>query len=534
MSVTGVHRSLPELEKLGVTHPHAVYYDLPTPALCEEAVRRGEAQIAHRGPLNINTGKYTGRATQDRFIVDEPASHAHVGWGKVNRPIPESAFDTLLARMTAYFQHKDIFVQDAFTGSDPNYSLPLRVVTESAIHASFARTMFIRPEGHSFANHVPEITVFHAPNFHAVPHLDHTRTDTFIVLHLTRKMVLIGGTAYAGEIKKSVFSLMNYLMPLRGVMPMHCSANIGDDGDTAVYFGLSGTGKTTLSANPERKLIGDDEHGWSDAGVFNFEGGCYAKVIRLNLQHEPEIYARTQAFGTILENVVIDPATRRLNLDDAAITENTRAAYPLALISYAAKPSLGGHAKNVIFLACDAFGVLPPIARLTPAQALYHFISGYSAKVAGTEAGMGKDPEATFSACFGAPFMVHPPGVYAELLGKKIAAHNSACWLVNTGWTGGPYGVGKRMSIGHTRAALRAALSGALNSVETVREPVFGLEIPLTCPGVPAEVLVPRNTWADKAAYDAKARELAQRFQKNFAEVGSSATAEIAAAGPKA
>ena len=539
MTAPGNYKSLPELEALGVTHPRTVYHDLPTSVLCEEAVKRGEAQIAYRGPLVINTGKFTGRAVQDRYIVEESASKSHVGWGKINRPISEQAFDTLLARMTAYFQHKDIFVQDAFAGADPEHRVPLRVITESALHASFARTMFVRPDGHDFTVHTPEITLLHAPNFYAVPSMDRTRTETFIVLHLTKKIVLIGGTGYAGEIKKSVFSLMNYLMPLKGVMPMHCSANIGPvnangtSGDTAVFFGLSGTGKTSLSANPERNLIGDDEHGWSDSGVFNFEGGCYAKVIRLDAEQEPEIYARTQAFGTILENVVVDPITRRLNLDDASITENTRAAYPLALISYAVRPSLGGHAKNVVFLACDAFGILPPIARLTPEQAMYHFISGYSAKVAGTEAGMGKDPEATFSACFGAPFMVHPPGVYASLLGKKIAAHKSACWLVNTGWTGGPFGVGKRMSIQHTRAALRAALSGALDKSETIREPVFGLEIPLTCPGVPPEVLIPRNTWADKAAYDAKAQDLAARFIKNFAETGKGAAAEIEAAGPK-
>jgi phosphoenolpyruvate carboxykinase (ATP) len=411
MSTTGVYRTLPELEALGITHPGFVYHDLPTPALVEEAVKRSEAQIAFRGPLVINTGKFTGRAVQDRFIVDEPGSRAHVAWGKVNKPITELAFETLVARMTAYFQHKDVFVQDAFAGADSQHRVPLRTITESALHASFARTMFVRPDGHDFSAHTPEITILHAPHFHAVPHLDHTRTDTFIVLHPTRKMVLIGGTAYAGEIKKSVFSLMNSLMPLKGVMPMHCSANIGDSGDVAVFFGLSGTGKTTLSANPERKLIGDDEHGWSDTGVFNFEGGCYAKVIRLNRDEEPEIFARTQAFGTILENVAVDPLTRRLRLDDASITENTRAAYPLALISYAARPSIGGHAKNIFFLACDAFGILPPISRLTTNQALYHFISGYSAKVAGTEAGLSKDPEATFSTCFGAPFMVHAPSV---------------------------------------------------------------------------------------------------------------------------
>ena len=522
------------LEALGITHPRKVMRNDSTPVLCEEAIKRGEVQVAHRGPLVIHTGKHTGRSVQDRFIVDEPASHSHVNWGKSNKPISEQAFNTLLARMTAYFQHKELFVQDAFAGADPDLAVPLRVVTESALHASFARTMFVRPDGHDFAEHHPEILILHAPNFHAVPHLDHTRTDTFIVLHLTRKIMLIGGTAYAGEIKKAVFSLMNYLMPLRGVMPMHCSANIGPAGDVAVFFGLSGTGKTTLSANPDRQLIGDDEHGWSDSGVFNFEGGCYAKIIKLGPHAEPEIFARTEAFGTIIENAVVDPVSRRLKLDDASITENTRAAYPLALISYAAHPSLGGHASNVIFLTCDAFGVLPPIARLTPEQAMYHFISGYSAKVAGTEAGMGKDPEATFSACFGAPFMVHRPSVYAKMLGEKIRAHQSKCWLVNTGWTGGPYGIGRRMSIKVSRAALRAALDGSLNSVEYTLDPVFGVEVPQTCPGVPQDALQPRQTWADPAAYDQKAHELAARFVKNFADVAPDAGDEIRRAGPKA
>jgi phosphoenolpyruvate carboxykinase (ATP) len=531
----GIYKNsnISELESIGVTFQRSVSWDLPTPLLYEEAVKRGEAYIARRGPIVINTGKHTGRSVADRFVVEEPSSKPKVWWGKHNKPISEQAFSTLVARICAYYQHKDLHVQNCFAGADPRHAISLRVVTDTALHALFARTMFVRPDGHDFSSHMPEITVLHAPNFHAVPHLDMTRSDTFIVLHPARKMVVIGGTLYAGEIKKCVFSMLNYLMPLKGIMSMHCSANIGKAGDTAVFFGLSGTGKTTLSADPSRGLIGDDEHGWSDEGVFNYEGGCYAKVIRLNPQEEPEIFARTQSFGTILENVVTDPLTRRLNLDDASVTENTRAAYPLALISYAVLPSIGGHAKNIVFLTCDASGVMPPISKLTTAQAMYHFISGYSAKVAGTEVGLGKDPEATFSTCFGAPFMVLEPGVYAKLLGEKIRQHNSQCWLVNTGWTGGPFGVGKRMKISHTRAVLNGALNGDLEKVDWTTEPVFGLNIPLTCPNVPPEILVPRNTWADKAAYNKKARDLAEQFKKNFTQNAAGVSPEVAEGGPK-
>jgi len=517
---------------MGLTFPKAVYWDLPTPSLYEQAVKRGEASIARRGPIVVNTGKHTGRSVADRFVVEEPGSKARIWWGKYNHSISEQAFSTLVARISAYFQHRDIFVQNSFAGANPKHAIPLRVITESALHAMFARTMFVRPDEIDFARHVPEITVLHAPDFHAVPHLDFTKSDTFILLHPTRKLIVIGGTSYAGEIKKSVFSLLNYLMPLQGIMSMHCSANIGKKGDTAVFFGLSGTGKTTLSADPARGLIGDDEHGWSDEGVFNYEGGCYAKVIRLNPQEEPEIFARTEAFGTILENVMMDPLTRKLDLDDAKITENTRAAYPLALISYAVRPSVGGHAKNIVFLTCDASGVMPPLARLTTQQAMYHFISGYSAKVAGTEVGLGKDPQATFSTCFGAPFMVLEPGVYAKLLGEKIRQYDSACWLVNTGWTGGPYGVGKRMRITHTRALLHAALDGDLEHVEYTTEPVFNMKIPLSCPNVPAEILLPRNTWPDKNAYDVKARSLAEQFKKNFAQNSAGVPADVLSGGP--
>jgi phosphoenolpyruvate carboxykinase (ATP) len=533
MPAPGVYSTLPQLEALGLTFPRSVSHNLPTPALYEDAIKRGEAHIAYRGPLVIHTGRHTGRAVQDRFIVDEPGSTQQVWWGKTNKPISESAFSTLVARMAAYFQHKDIYVQDAFAGADSKQRIPIRLVTETALHALFARTMFVRPDGHDFNDHSPEITILHAPGFHAVPHLDFTRSDAFIILNLARKMILIGGTSYAGEIKKSVFSILNFLMPQRGIMSMHCSANIGKAGDTAVFFGLSGTGKTTLSADPSRGLIGDDEHGWSDNGVFNYEGGCYAKVIRLSKEEEPEIFERTQSFGSILENVVMDPVTRRLDLDSASITENTRAAYPLALISYAVRPSVGGHAQNVVFLACDASGVMPPISKLTPEQAMYHFVSGYSAKVGGTEVGLGKDPEATFSTCFGAPFMVLRPGVYAELLGKKIQEHRSTCWLVNTGWTGGPFGSGRRMKISHTRTLLNAALNGALRNVPSVIEPVFGFQVPTQCDGVPAELLLPRNTWPDKNAYDAKAKDLASQFKKNFEQYAPGMAPEILAAGPR-
>jgi len=532
MPAPGIYKTLPELESIGLTFPRSISHNLPTPVLYEEAVKRGEGQIAYRGPLVINTGKHTGRSVSDRFIVEEAASKSHVSWGKTNRPISEESFTTLVARITAYYQHKDIFVQDSFAGADPQLQIPLRVITENALHALFARTMFVRPDGHDFSSHVPEITVLHAPDFHAVPHLDDTRTDTFILLHLTRKMVLIGGTAYAGEIKKAVFSLLNYLMPLQNVLSMHCSANINKAGETSVFFGLSGTGKTTLSADPSRGLIGDDEHGWSDRGVYNFEGGCYAKVIKLSPQEEPEIFERTQSFGTILENVVLNPVTRRLDLNDASITENTRAAYPLQLISYAVRPSVGGHARNIVLLTCDASGIMPPLSRLTPAQAMYHFVTGYSAKVAGTESGMGKDPEATFSTCFGAPFMIHPPGLYAKLLGEKIRDHGSVCWLLNTGWSGGPFGVGKRMKISHTRALLNAALDGKLRDTKTVVEPVFGLTVPQECPGVPSEILLPRDTWPDKKAYDVRAADLASQFKKNFQQYLSSVSAETAAGGP--
>ncbi|MCW5852215.1 MAG: phosphoenolpyruvate carboxykinase (ATP), partial [Anaerolineae bacterium] len=463
----------------------------------------------------------------------EPGSADKVWWGKVNRPFDPERFEHLYRRVLAYLQGKNLYVQDCFAGADPAYRLPIRVVTEYAWHSLFSRNMFIQATPQELAVHDPQFTVLDVPNFHSEPDVDGTNSAVFIILNLARRLVLIGGTQYAGEIKKSVFTLLNYLLPQQHVLSMHASVNVGPQGDPAVFFGLSGTGKTTLSADPERTLIGDDEHGWSDQGVFNFEGGCYAKVIRLSRTAEPEIYETTRRFGTILENVAIDSVTRRLELNDATLTENTRAAYPISHIPNADRQGRAGHPRTIIMLTADAFGVLPPISRLTPAQAMYHFLSGYTAKVAGTERGV-TEPQATFSTCFGAPFMVLPPVTYANLLGEKVAQHNVAVWLVNTGWTGGPYGVGQRMSIAYTRAMVRAALNGALEGVPTTTDPIFGLAVPTACPDVPAEVLNPRNTWADQAAYDQQALDLAQRFAKNFEQFAADVSPEVRAAGPQA
>ncbi|CAG0966894.1 phosphoenolpyruvate carboxykinase (ATP) [Planctomycetaceae bacterium] len=520
------------LENHGIKNVNSVYWNLSTSALYEEAIRRREGRLGHLGPLVVRTGQHTGRAPNDKFIVREPTSEDKVWWGKVNRPMEPANFETLYRRLLAYVQGRDVFVQDCFAGADPQYRAPIRVITETAWHSLFARDMFIQATPEQLAGHVPQFTVINVPNFHAIPEVDGTRSEVFIVLNFEQRLVLIGGTQYAGEIKKSIFTLMNYLLPQQNVLSMHCSANIGPQGDVAIFFGLSGTGKTTLSADPNRTLIGDDEHGWSDRGVFNFEGGCYAKVIRLSPTAEPEIYETTRRFGTILENVAFDSATGRLNLDDDSLTENTRAAYPISHIPNATRDGLGGHPANIIMLTTDAFGVLPPIAKLTPAQAMYHFLSGYTAKVAGTEKGV-TEPQATFSTCFGAPFMVLSPAVYANLLGEKIAKHNVNVWLVNTGWSGGPYGVGQRMKIAYTRALVHAALDGALNDVPTVNDPIFGIAVPTACPNVPPEVLNPRNTWSDKAAYDTQARKLASMFAENFKTFANDVTAEVRAAGPK-
>ncbi len=522
-----------QLEEIGVKNIANVYYNLTTPELYEEAIRRREGILSHLGPLVCRTGQHTGRSPNDKFIVEEPTSQDDIWWGKVNQGISDKNFKNIYAKMLAYIQNKDLYIQDCFAGTDPEHRLPIRVITEYAWHNLFARNAFVQAKTkEELENLNPGFTIIQMPSLHADPETDGTNSPVFVVVNYGRKLVIIGGTSYAGEIKKSVFSVMNYLMPQKGIMSMHCSANVGEEDDVAILFGLSGTGKTTLSADPKRKLIGDDEHGWTDKGVFNYEGGCYAKVINLSKEAEPDIFACTKKFGTILENVAIDNETRRLDLNDASLTENTRASYPLTHIDNIEPTGKTGHPKNVIMLTADAFGVLPPISKLTPEQAMYHFISGYTAKVAGTEKGI-TEPVATFSTCFGAPFMALHPSVYAELLGEKMAKHNSTCWLLNTGWTGGPYGVGSRMKIKYTRAMLNAALHGELDKVEFVEDPIFGLQIPTTCPDVPSEVLNPKNTWDDKEKYDETAKKLAGMFVKNFKEFEEGTSEGIKNAGPK-
>lgn len=516
----------------GLFNLKTVFWNLPTPALYEESLKRNEAIMAHLGPLVVRTGQYTGRSPNDKFIVDEPTNRENIWWGDVNRPFDANRFDELHRRMASYLQGKDIYIQDLWCGADREYRLPVRIITQYAWHNLFARNMFIQPTLDELAEHDPQFVVIDCPGFHASPAIDGTNSDAFILVNFEKRLVLIGGTEYAGEIKKSIFTAMNYYLPCEDVLPMHCSANYGKDGDVALFFGLSGTGKTTLSADSSRTLIGDDEHGWSKNGVFNFEGGCYAKVIRLSAEAEPEIYRTTRRYGTILENVGINTDTRRINLDDAALTENTRASYPISHLSNATRSGKGGHPKNIVFLTADAFGVIPPISRLTPAQTMYHFMLGYTAKVAGTERGI-TEPQATFSACFGAPFMAWHPSVYAELLGEKIAEHDVTCWLINTGWTGGPHGVGHRIEIPYTRAMVNAALYGLLDDVEYIEDPVFGLSVPASCPGVPDEVLVPRNTWSDPGSYDEQAQKLAGMFVENFEEFESQVTEEILASGPR-
>ncbi|MBI4911241.1 MAG: phosphoenolpyruvate carboxykinase (ATP) [Acidobacteria bacterium] len=521
------------LGNLGLSNLSKVYWNLPTEAIVEEVVFRKEAKLSHGGPLIADTGKHTGRAAADKVVVREAESEGHVWWGPYNRPMSPDAFDALFARLQGYLQGRDLFVQDCYGGADPEYRLPVRIVTELAWHSAFARNMFIKPSStEEYKRFVPEFTVISVPGFQAFPPIDQTPNPTFIALSFARKLCIIGNTAYAGEIKKSVFTVMNYLLPLQGVLSMHCSANVGQDGHSALFFGLSGTGKTTLSADPRRGLIGDDEHGWSEQGIFNVEDGCYAKVIGLNPQAEPQIHACTRRFGTILENVIYDPASRRIDLDSDARTENTRASYPLDFIDNAVTSKMGPHPRNIILLTCDASGVMPPIARLSPEQALYHFISGYTSKLAGTEAGLGKEPEITFSACFGGPFMVHHPAVYAELLRRKMLRHGATCWLVNTGWVGGPYGVGKRISIQHTRRLLNAALDGHLDRAEFYRDPVFGFEVPRHCPEVPDSVMYPAESWPDKAQYAQRYRSLAARFLENFKKFAPDVPPDIAAAGP--
>ncbi len=502
-----------ELQTLGICGT-SIHRNLPVAALYEHALRRDEGQIGADGQFVVSTGDHTGRSPKDKFFVREAGSEAHIDWSDANKAISAETFDALFARVAAYLSEGEVYALDTYVGADARYRLPIRIVTQYAWQSLFARNLFLTPEN-APTDFEPGFTVVDAADFVAVPERDGTRSGTFVLINLARKLVLIGGTRYAGEIKKSVFTIMNYLMPLRGVLPMHCSANVGAEGDSAIFFGLSGTGKTTLSADSKRPLIGDDEHGWSQEGVFNFEGGCYAKVIRLSPKAEPEIWAASHRFGTVLENVVLDRTTRALDLESEAKTENTRSAYPVGFIPNVVPGLVAGNPRTIVMLTADAFGVLPPISRLTPEQAMYHFLSGYTAKVAGTEQGV-TEPTATFSTCFGAPFMVHHPTVYAKLLGERIAKHEVTCWLINTGWTGGAYGVGKRMSIAHTRAMVNAALDGSLQGAAFETEPYFGLALPCAVPGVPANVLNPRNAWADGDAYDAQANKLAVLFHDNF------------------
>jgi phosphoenolpyruvate carboxykinase (ATP) len=521
------------LENHGLSNLNEVYWNLNTAVLYEHAIRRREGLVAHLGPLVVRTGHHTGRSANDKFTVQEATTEKNIWWGKINRPFPAENFDELHRRMVLHLQGQDVYVQDCFVGASPKHRMPVRVISQYAWHNLFVRNMFLQATPDELTKHVPEFTVIDAPSLHASPKTDGTNSETFIIVNFAKKLVLIGGSSYGGEIKKSIFSVMNYFLPEKGVLPMHCSANIGADGNTAIFFGLSGTGKTTLSADASKTLIGDDEHGWDDEGIFNFEGGCYAKLINLSPEAEPEIYETTRKFGTLLENVPMDSKTRRVDLMDASLTENTRGSYPISHIPNTSSTGMGGQPKNVIFLSADAFGVLPPLAKLTKAQAMYHFLSGYTAKVAGTERGI-TEPQPNFSTCYGAPFMPRHPQRYAELLGQKLETHNVDIWLINTGWSGGPYGVGKRIKIAYTRAMVNAVLDGKLKDVPLSTEPFFGLQVPQHCPGVPDDILNTRNTWSNPADYDAQAKKLAQMFAENFKQYADEATPEILAAGPSA
>ncbi len=505
--------------------------DLPLSKLIEKSLMRNEGVLTSKGALSVETGKYTGRSPKDKYIVDESSVSDQINWGAVNQPISKETFSSLYKKVMDHLKEdEELFVTRGFAGADPQYRLPIQVINEYAWHNVFARQLFIRADEDELKNHNPEFTIIAAPNFKADPEVDGTKSETFIIISFEERIVLIGGTEYAGEMKKSVFSIMNYLLPQRGVLPMHCSANVGEEGDTALFFGLSGTGKTTLSADPNRHLIGDDEHGWSNNGVFNIEGGCYAKCVNLSYEKEPQIWNAVR-FGTVLENVYVDPETGLPDYDNTDLTENTRAAYPIENIPNTLTPSMAGHPSTIIFLTADAFGVLPPISKLTKEQAMYHFLSGYTSKLAGTERGI-TEPEATFSTCFGSPFLPLDASVYAEMLGEKILQHDVNVFLVNTGWSGGPYGVGDRIKLSYTRAMIQAALLGELDGVDTTEDAIFGLHVPTQCPGVPDEVLLPKQTWSDPQAYDKKAKELASKFQENF-EKFSDASEEIKNAGPK-
>ncbi len=521
-----------DLKQHGVPNQQPVFWDLSSAALIEQAIRRKEGMLSADGSFVAITKPHTGRSPDDKFVVREPEHEGRIGWGKTNVPMQPEHFVALQGKVRDYLAGHDLFVQDLYAGADPAYRLNVRLVTTSAWHALFARNMFIPPAPADLAEFAPAFTILHAPELQADPARHGTRTGTFIVLNFAERVVLIGGTRYAGEIKKSIFSVLNYLLPLQGVLSMHCSANVGEAGDVALFFGLSGTGKTTLSADPERALIGDDEHGWSADGVFNFEGGNYAKVIRLSAEGEPLIYAASRRFGAILENVMMDADTRKVDFDDEAITENTRSSYPIQFISNAVRGGRAGHPRNVVFLTADAFGVMPPIAKLTREQAMYHFLSGYTAKLAGTERGV-TEPKAAFSTCFGAPFLPLPPAVYAKMLGENLDRHAAQCWLVNTGWTGGAYGVGARMKLSYTRAMVHAALRGLLADVHTGADPVFGLHIPKHVRGVPDHILQPRHTWSDAEAYDREAGKLAAMFRENFKKFEDEVSEAVRNAGPQ-
>jgi phosphoenolpyruvate carboxykinase (ATP) len=532
-STSVARKSADGLAPQGLKPTGRVHWNLVAPELVEAAIRRTEGELADMGPFVAVTTPHTGRSPNDKFVVREPSSEADVDWGKVNQSLSIEHFAVLKADVQAYLNGMDeLFVQDLYCGADPATRLSVRYVMPNAWHANFVRNMFIRPVIEELATFAPNFTVYHAPEMQADPARHGTRTSTFIVLNLAERTILIGGTRYAGELKKSMFTVMNYLLPKQGVLSMHCSANIGSDGDTALFFGLSGTGKTTLSADPSRGLIGDDEHGWSPEGTFNFEGGCYAKVVNLSAQNEPDIYATTQMFGTVLENVVLHRPSRAVDFSDQSITENTRASYPLHYINNHVPSGRGGHPRNVVFLTADAFGVLPPIAKLTPEQAMYYFLSGYTAKVAGTERGV-TEPQATFSACFGAVFLVWHPTKYATMLGELLRTHGAQVWLLNTGWSGGAYGTGSRMKLPYTRAMVTSLLDGSLHSEDTVTDPIFGLHMPTSVAGVPSDILDPRKTWADGAAYDAQARKLAAMFRENITKFGEAVPASVLAAGPQ-
>ncbi len=530
MQNPGVHPGNHDLSRHGLRNVQQAHWNLGSAQLIEQAIERREGMLASGGALVVRTGQFTGRSPKDKYIVREPGTESTVNWGSVNQPMTEAQFDGLFQRMLQFWDGQDVFVQDCFAGADATYKLPIRVIAQRAWHTLFAHQLFVRPEPGKTKEHEPEFTLHFAPTFFADPAKDGTRSQTAIVINFAKKIVLIAGTEYAGEMKKSIFTILNYLLTFKNVMPMHCSANIGDGGKVALFFGLSGTGKTTLSADPVRRLIGDDEHGWSEHGVFNFEGGCYAKCIHLSAEKEPQIWNAIR-FGTVLENVKMDPESRSLDFDSDELTENTRAAYRIDFIDNAAIPGVGGHPSHVMFLTADAFGVLPPISRLTLEQAMYHFLSGYTAKLAGTERGLGKEPSATFSAGFGEPFLPRSPQLYAKMLGEKLKRHNVTCYLVNTGWVGGPYGVGERMNLKYTRAMVNAAIAGQLDQVPCEPHPVFRVLVPRRVPGVPSELLDPRGQWNDKAAYDRAANDLSARFKKNFEKFGQVAE-EITEAAP--